>query len=103
MLVRGRRVQDGLRADEGVVVVGEDRLFLGTEVPEERPARDPGRAAISSTVVASYPLVENNSIAAADSSRRIFSRWAAARLPAALSGVSDVVCVRAGRRAESAG
>lgn len=54
----------------------------------------PAAAAISSTVVASYPLVANSSIAAAASSRRIFSRWAAARVPAALSGTSDLVLVR---------
>src|SRR3954469_23027408 len=54
----------------------------------------PAAAAISSTVVASYPLVANSSIAAAASSRRILSRWAAARLPAALSGASGVAGVR---------
>src|SRR5690349_15948914 len=54
----------------------------------------PAAAAISSTVVASYPLVANSSMAAAASSRRILSRWAAARLPAALSGASGVAGVR---------
>lgn len=54
----------------------------------------PAAAAISSAVVASYPLVANSSIAAAASSRRILSRWAAARLPAALSGASGVAGVR---------
>lgn len=63
----------------------------------------PARAAISSTVVASYPLAEKSSIAAAASSRRILSRWAAARLPAALSGASDVADVRVGRFDEAAG
>ncbi len=48
----------------------------------------PAVAAISSTVVASYPLVANSSMAAVASSRRILSRWAAARVPAALSGAS---------------
>lgn len=60
---------------------------------EEGPAGDPAAAAISSTVVASYPFVENSSMAAAANSRRIFSRWAAAR-PAARSGASVEAAIR---------
>lgn len=54
----------------------------------------PAVAAISSTVVASYPLVANSSIAAAASSRRILSRCAAALVPAGLSWESEAVVAR---------
>ncbi len=92
--MRGGGVEDGLGPDEGVVVVREDGLFLGAEVAEEGPPGDARGAAISSTVVASYPFVAKSSIAAAASSRRILSRWAAARDPAAVSGASGAAVAR---------